>query len=79
MACASMSILGHLRDMTSAQTSVAMLVFSCSEVKKTSFLEFYDFYIRTATKLASFLDGQDMQVSSTSSKGGTWRYVEVRA
>jgi len=32
-------------------------------VKKTSFVEFYDYYIRTARKLSASLDGQDMRVS----------------
>ena len=34
----------------------------CSEVKKASFVEFYDYYLSTATKLSTSLDGQSMQV-----------------
>lgn len=38
------------------------ILFACSEVKKTSFVEFYDYYMRTAEKLSASLDGQAMQV-----------------
>lgn len=41
-----------------------MLLVSCSELKKHSFLEFYDHYTSTARKLSAKLEGQQIIVSS---------------
>ena len=43
---------------------MTMLLVSCSELKKHSFLEFYDHYTSTARKLSAKLEGQQMIVSS---------------
>ena len=47
-----------------------MLLVSCSELKKHSFLEFYDHYTSTAQKLSAKLEGQQMIVSSGWREGG---------
>ena len=36
--------------------------FDLSELKKTTFIQFYDFYVATATEAADRLDGQPMKV-----------------
>ena len=49
---------------------MTMLLVSYSELKKHSFLEFYDHYTSTAQKLSTKLEGQQMMVSSGRSRGG---------
>ena len=49
---------------------MTMLLVSCSELKKHSFLEFYDHYTSTARKLSAKLEGQQIMVSSGRREGG---------
>ena len=48
---------------------MTMLLVSCSELKKHSFLEFYDHYTSTAQKLSAKLEGQQIIVSSGRREG----------
>ncbi len=44
-------------------TKEKLSLFFFSEVKKSTFVSFYDCYVATATEASSRLDGQPMKVS----------------
>jgi len=50
----------------SGKENVHLLMFFvfCRELKKHSFLEFYDYYISTARQLSATIEGQQMIVST---------------